>query len=264
MSCGFTTPLPPLPLDVVGDADGTFVLRHVQLRSHASSTALFIRNHRFPVTHLLFAPASPSLDFFWLWCHRLQSGDLGTHSSLDLSSPELLTLFDEPATRSRVTPLFAVQEPEAVGHDPTLHPAFFLCDCHVTATLLHWNHCAVQPSCRPVLMLVVAGPLHPKPTSPFHPSLLRPTATMDSTSPRPGRDSPSDPSPTDTRQPSLSSPITRDDDWTLDSLQSTDTVRRRPAEGGHPSTSAALRLLWHACSNIAQLVSWASFGRALG
>lgn len=51
---------------------------------------------------------------------------------------------------------------------------------------------------------------------------------MDSSS-QPGRDSsPTDPSPTDSRRPSQSNTTARDDDRAFDSMQSTDTVRRRP------------------------------------
>ncbi|KAH6851346.1 Sodium/calcium exchanger protein-domain-containing protein [Chaetomium sp. MPI-CAGE-AT-0009] len=47
-------------------------------------------------------------------------------------------------------------------------------------------------------------------------------------SPGPGRDSPADPSPTDTRRPSQSISIIQDDDGASDSPQRADAVRRRP------------------------------------
>ncbi|KAL2131463.1 hypothetical protein VTI74DRAFT_5093 [Chaetomium olivicolor] len=50
---------------------------------------------------------------------------------------------------------------------------------------------------------------------------------MDS-SPQPGRDSPSDPSPTETRRPSQTNATARGDDGAFETLQPTDTVWRRP------------------------------------
>lgn len=54
--------------------------------------------------------------------------------------------------------------------------------------------------------------------------------------PQPGADTPTDPSPTNTRRPSRSEAVAHHDDRSQDILQPADTVRRR-LEGGYQNSN---------------------------